>query len=521
MPRGELQPINFEPPKDREIQSNCGLATVFLTKKGVEIFLTSTKNGDGDLKLPLAGYRIGIDFQHRAQGAAGMVVIDEDGSYKVVRGRGFVSDVFSEGRNLPQVSRPKILTLQTRYPTSGNPNHANNVQPFHLDGIWFGHHGNLTNTEQIEEKIGPVEKDGEFPNNDSWVALNAIFRAEGKTLGEKLINAQRDFEGGWAFTVTDGKTVVASRDPHGIRPLSVGYLGSKEDPLGFVVSVESCVFENMGVTDYREVKPGETLQIDENGVTTLEHAPKEELLCSFEHVYMAWPTSEIGGELIGEVRGRLGAELQKEDTIELAEDEHLVIIPVPDSGRDSGLGYYNEARKKFGAARIHWAEPIKNNRYTGREFIKDKDKIDPSSKFHVMPLNLEELGIPPDAKYKIVVVDDSIVRGKTMRGLLQKLYDKWDHDVNVRSASAPVVKPSYWGVAHGTYEELLDFAAKSTEEKEVFLGLIMNKVSRGTLKYLSLEGMKRAINRKGLCTFCFGGEGPALPKSVIPLTATH
>ncbi len=203
MPRGELAPINFEPSKDREIQSNCNLVTIFLTQKGVDFFMASSKNGDGNLKLPIMGYRAGIDGQHRAQGGAGIVAIDEDGSYRVVRGRGFVSDVFSEGRDLPKVLRPKILTLQTRYPTSGDPNHVNNIQPFHLDGLWFGHHGNLTNIDEIEKKYGPFPKGEDLPDTDSWVALNAIAGAKGKTLGEKLINAQGDFQGGWAFTVTD------------------------------------------------------------------------------------------------------------------------------------------------------------------------------------------------------------------------------------------------------------------------------------------------------------------------------
>lgn len=523
MPAELIRPTYLEPPKDREIQSNCNLVTIYLTQKGVESFLSTGKNGDGSLKLSVMGYRAGIDGQHRAQGGAGIVVIDEDGTYRVVRGRGFVNDVFSEGRDLPQVSRPKILTLQTRYPTSGDPNDANNLQPFHLDGLWFGHHGNLTNTEEIEEKFGPIEKGDKLPNTDSWVAINAIYKAPGKTLGEKLINAQKHFEGAWAFTVTDGKTVVASRDPHGIRPLSVGYLGPEDNPLGFVVSVESCVFENMGITKYREVEPGETIQIDENGITKLDSSPKEEMLSVFEHVYMAWPSSVIGGELVGNVRARFGAELQREDNIELAEDERLIVVPVPDSGRDAASGYYNEARKKFGADRIHIDEPIKNNRYVGREFIKNKDEIDPANKFHIMPINFEKLGIPQGSKYRIVIVEDSIVRGKTIKSLLRKCHAIWGgHNIDVRVASPEVKSPCYWGVAHGTYEELLHTKAESIEEKEVFLGLVVDGVRNGTLRYLSLEGMEKASGRKGrLCTSCFGGRGPELPKSVIPLTATY
>lgn len=502
MYRGELEPIHF--PEAKEIQSECGLAGIFLTEQGIK----------AGLNVSALAYQAGIDLQHRAEGSAGMMVSDGK-RVRSLRDIGRVEVVFEQGKNLPQIKNSKISLIHMRYPTAGGSNHKANIQPFESNGIWLGHHGNLTNAMEIEESIPPKKKSflsplldrrkSETPDSDSWIALSAIVQAKGSSLGEKLVDAQSGFEGGWAFITTDGKTMVVARDPHGIRPLFIGYIGrGRNETLGYVISVESCVFNNLGVRNFREVLPGETVEVDNFGEKTLAVHKKDESSCIFEFVYMMRPNSEFLGKGVYEARRKAGKNLWREAPIKL-ENGKLLVMPVPNSGRPSALGYFEEARKDLGED-VLYEEGLFAHPYSGRNFIKPTFERDATKKFYTVESVL---------KGKIVVlVDDSVVRGDTMSVLVKLLRDAGAKEVHVRVSSPEINNPCYWGVAFGTQAELLSSKTRTQSEKEDYLGAT-------SLEHLSLKGLVDAvgIDKSKLCTYCFDKKGPLMPKlGVVPLS---
>lgn len=470
---------NYFSEEQPEIQSECGLFAVYARGPDVRSM----------------AYQAATALQHRAEGAAGMYVSNGD-SFDVVRELGTVAVAFQEGRNLPNVENPHIAIVHTRYPTAGSANHRFNIHPMEVQGVWLTHHGNLTNAEEIKEKIGQIPVGGDYPDSDSWVAVNAIAGSPGESLAEKVINAQRGFEGGWVFIVTDGKTIIASRDPHGIRPLSIGYLGSKEDPKGYVLSVESCAFNNFDVSEFHEVLPGETIQIDDNGVKTIDLNPRETMGCLFEFVYMSRPDSKFMGELVHDVRRKAGSILWDEAPVDLSPDEKLVIMPVPNSGRSAALGYFHAAQKTLGL-RVSYDEGILANSYFGRNFIKSSEERAAYLKFYP---------IPPVIEGKVVgIVDDSIVRGDTTPELVNMCLEANAKEVHLRIASPEIRHPCFWGVAFPTFEELLANKIPDIKDREAYLKC-------QTLRHLSLGGLLAAteVSKNKFCTHCFNGHGPSL-----------
>lgn len=477
-------------PETGRIQSECGLFAAFLIDPTII-----------DIRIP--AFQAGTDLQHRAEGAAGMWISNGESSSSV-KELGTVAVAFQEGRNLPFLENPHIAILHTRYPTAGGSNHKPNIQPLSLDGITLGHHGNLTNVQQIADRIGFVPQGGNSPDSDSWIALNAIVKEQGSTLAEKVINAQKYFEGGWAFIVSDGKTIVASRDPHGIRPLSVAVLGKKDAPKGYLLSVESCVFNKMDVSDFREVLPGETITIDNSGITTVDISPKAQMSCIFEFVYMMRPDSKFLGEIVNDTRREAGRQLWKEAPVELAEGEKLVVMPVPNSGRPSAIGYFHEAQKNLGL-KATYDEGLLANAYFGRNFIKSSGQRKAFLKFYAIKDILKDA--------VVALVDDSIVRGDTTSTLIEIL--KWAgvKKIHNRVASPEIKHPCYFGVAMPTYEELLANRIPNISERERYLGA-------SSLRYLSLKGLIKATgaDKDKFCTHCFNGKGPALSgRGTIPL----
>lgn len=489
MPRGELQPIHF--PEAREIQSECGLAGNFITKAGIEAGLDVVK----------ISYQGGIDLQHRAQGSAGMVISNGE-EFDKKKDFGWVPVAFKQGLNLPHLNNPFIGMIHTRYPTSGGSNHKENIQPFGLDGMWFGHHGNLTNTQEIQEKHGPFPKGGDFPDSDSWIALNAIVKANGSSLGEKLMKAQEDFEGGWAFILTDGKAMVASRDPYGIRPLMLGYLGPEDNPWGYSLAVETSAFEKIkGYRGYRDILPGETVQIDERGEAILERAPKGRKNCAFEYVYMQWPGSIFEGREVLTTRENMGRILWREAPIGVKEGERVLVVPVPDTSRPAAKAYVEEAQKTLGSS-IKFEEALLKNRYVGRLYIESSDKrVDTQNKYTLIKRMVEGR--------KVVVIDDSIVHGITSQAIMGMFRDAGAAEVHLRIHSPSIVDQCNFGIDQsGT----LIAKDKKVDEIATFLGV-------DSLGYLSREGLAEAISlsAESLCMGCFGGDGPPVAKSTIPL----
>jgi len=483
-------PSNTSPLEAERIQSECGLFAAYLIDpRSVDIRSIS--------------YQGGTDLQHRAEGSAGMWI--SNGRYSAsVRELGTVAVAFQEGRNVPELKNPKIGVLHTRYPTAGGSNHKPNIQPLSVDGITLAHHGNLTNVPEIESRTGVFPKGGDFADSDSWIALNAIAKESGMSLAEKVVNAQKSFEGGWAFIVTDGKQIVASRDPNGIRPLSVAVLGEENNPKGFLLSVESCVFNKMEVSSFREVLPGETITVDDSGVKTVDINPKTQMSCIFEFVYMMRPDSEFLGEMVYKTRREAGHRLWKEAPVEIEEGEDLIVMPVPNSGRPSALGYFHEAQKELGL-KVTYDEGLLSNAYFGRNFIKPTGQRRANLKFYPIREILED---------KIVVlVDDSIVRGDTTSTLVEMCLNSGAKSVHERVASPPIKHPCHWGVAMPTYEELLANRIPEIKEREKYLGV-------SSLGHLSIDGLVRAVgvDKNKLCTHCFDRKGPPLEKlGTVPL----
>jgi len=348
---------------------------------------------------------------------------------------------------------------------------------------------------------------GKFPDNDSWLALNAIARAEGATLADKLINAQKEFEGGWAFILSDGHQLVASRDPYGIRPLSVASLGPKEAPDGYLVSVETAPFDNLGAHDYREILPGETVVIDEKGLRTVDMSPKGEKSCIFEFVYMMSPKSEFMGQDVAMSRRRAGELLWREQPIEPKEGQKVIVMAVPDSGRPSALGYFQQAQEEFGT-RFSYDEGLIANRYFGRNFIKASGERAANLKFYTIKELIE-------GKI-IVIVDDSLVRGETTLDNVKKMLDDGAAEVHVRIASPEINHPCFWGVAFSCDEELMANKIPDLGNRAQHLGV-------NSLGHLSLKGLFQAVgmtpdeakyaaewDNTKFCTHCFDGNGPEI-----------
>ena len=470
------------------IQSNCGLFAV--------IYVGEKPNG---LDLKSIVLDAGADLQQRAQGAAGYAVFDGKGEAIFVKGFGKIDVAFQEGRLIPLVEDARIAILHTRYATAGGSNHAPNIHPLTLNGLTLAHHGNLINAEEIRANLGNISMGGDFPNNDSWIALNAIDQAPGNSLAEKLITAQRQFEGGWAFIVSDGKNIAASRDPQGIRPLFLATVGSEEDPQAFMLSVETAPFKSMGIDNFREVLPGETILIEGNKVVTADLSPDaNQRSCIFEMVYMMNLHSEFMGKGIYAARRKAGHLLWQEQPVNIGDDEELLVMSIPNSGRPSGIGYYHEALKTL-KERVKYDEGIVSSNYVGRNFIQPAGERSPRKKFSP----IEEL-----LRDKIaVLVDDSLVRGETMTGLVRMALDAGAKEVHVRLASPPIIRPCFWGVAMSTYAELSAFNVPDINDRA-------RELEANSLGYLSLEGLFKACgaDKERFCAHCFGGNSPHMNK---------
>lgn len=530
MPRGELAPVYFEPPKDREIQSECLEAGIWLTPAGIEAGLDARK----------IALQMGMQLQHRAQGAAGMMVTNGE-RFAVRRGMGWVRVVFEEGRNVPDVKRnygflnpifqpiaqlvlqpvppAHVAEIHGRYPTSGGSNHRENIQPFNRDGIWFAHHGNLTNTDEIKASTPPENRLAvlarkitrkKLPDSDSWFALKKIARTPGKSLAEKLLKAQKNFEGGWAFILTDGKSIVASRDPYGIRPLMLGYIGPEDKPWGYAIAVETTAFEKIkGYRGYRDIEPGETIQIDEKGETVLERIPKGRRPSAFEWVYMQGLNGVFEEKDVLTARKNMGRnlwkEMRKNMPTEFTEGEQILVIPVPDAGRPAAEGFIEEAQKELGIQQIRLElDALIKNRYVGRLYIESSDRrVETEDKYSVIRKLIEGK--------KIFVIDDSEVHGITAKAIVSLLREvggaAW---VGLGIVSPEIV----WRCAFGVDQSgpLIANDIPDLKERAKHLGAdYMIHLSRG--------GLAKAIglSEEELCMRCFGGDGPPLPKSIIPL----
>ncbi len=349
-----------------------------------------------------------------------------------------------------------------------------------LGPIALAHNGNLVNTGELRRKL--FERGvGLASSCDSEVIIQMLAGAQGDNMLDRIKDMMSMALGAYSLTVLTRDALYAVRDPWGFRPLSMGRLNG-----GWVVASESCALETVGAYDITEVAPGSIVMMDANGARIVQgREPEQSSLCIFECIYFARPDSIIDGQLIHEVRQELGRQLAREHPV----DADLV-MGVPDSATAAAIGYAQEAGIPFG-------EGLIKNRYIGRTFIQPDDRLRKAGvalKFNPLALGLQGK--------RLIVVDDSIVRGNTSAPTVELLRRAGAREVHMRISSPPIKHPCFMGVDMATYGELI--AHRMTIEE------IRQHVGADTLGFLSMEGMIKALNRpkERYCTACFSGEYP-------------
>ena len=430
-------------------------------------------------------------LQHRGQESAGLVAVDGEGVARSHRGMGLVADIFTEPvlAGLPG----DVAIGHTRYSTSGSSILAN-AQPIlarYREGpLALGHNGNLTNAAQLRADL--VDKGSIFQtSSDSEVLVHLIARSEAREIEDQLLDALERVEGAYSLVVTIGRTLYAIVDPRGFRPLWLGKLGN-----GHVVASETCAFDLIGATPVRELQPGEFLRISGPEVDRLPPlAVKPARRCIFELVYFSRPDSTIFGRSVDRVRRALGRELAREHPAPGAD----CVFSVPDSSNAMALGFAEQSGIKLEHGLIR-------NHYVGRTFI-NPTQAGRNAKVKIKFNPVRDVL----AGKRVVVVDDSLVRGTTSKGLVQMIRSAGAAEVHFRVASAPITGPCYYGIDTPTKSELIA-SSHTIEEIRRHLGV-------DTLGYLSLDGMLRAAggDSSGFCHACFSGQYPTpIPEPAAP-----
>jgi amidophosphoribosyltransferase len=420
-------------------------------------------------------------LQHRGQEAAGIAVSNGENILNH-KGLGLVSQVFNED-NLSHL--PGFIAIgHTRYSTTGASS-LRNAQPFLIDTqygpIAMAHNGNLTNAAQLRNEI--LKRGvGLAMSSDSGVMMMMLAGAKGDTWEARLQDIMPQWQGAYSLTFVMPDRMIAVRDPWGFRPLSVGLLSDG----GYAVASETGALQTLGCSDIREVKPGEIISITKDGLQRIQGqaAMPKLALCVFEQIYFSRPDSLWDNINVHQFRQRLGEVLADEAPI--AAD---IVIPVPDSAIPAAIGYARVSGIPFNDGFI-------KNRYIGRTFIQPTDSLRKQGvalKFNTLDNNIKGK--------RVIVIDDSIVRGNTSGPLVKLLRQAGAKEVHMLITSPPIKHPCFMGIDMGTYEELIAHRMSVDE--------ICEYIGADTLHYLSLDGVKRALNSKtSYCAACFTGDYP-------------
>ena len=424
-------------------------------------------------------------LQHRGQEAAGIVAIDpadSEGS-RIRKGTGLVSDAFSEA-DLAALTGP-VSVGHIRYSTAGGAG-LHNAQPLlvrYSEGdLALAHNGNLTNAQELR---GRLVREGSLfqTSTDSEVIVHLVARSRREGVDAQIDDALSQLEGAFSVLITVGDTLYAARDRHGFRPLVLGYKDG-----GYVIASETCALDIVGARYVRDVEPGEVLKIQDGELTQLRplgsYVPPA--ACIFELVYFARPDSRLWGKSVDRARRAFGRQLALEQPAEAD-----CVISVPDSANSAALGYAEGSGIPFELGLIR-------NHYVGRTFIE------PSQAGRNFKVRLKYSPVREVLKGKrVVVVDDSLVRGTTSQGLVALLREAGATEVHFRLASPPVRHPCFYGIDMPTKEELI---ASRLDPDE-----IRDHLGVDSLGYLSLEGMVGAVSDDGMtfCSACFSGDYPA------------
>ena len=458
-------------PQDQGPQDACGVFGVWAP-------------GEDVAKLTYFGL---YALQHRGQESAG-IAVSNGRQILVYKDMGLVSQVFDE--STLESLKGHLAVGHCRYSTTGGSTWHNAQPTFHptaTGSIALAHNGNLINTADLAEMLSNGE-DGQLDlsirmpasSNDTSVVTRLLAHHPGQTVEERARDLLPQIKGAFSFTWMDEHTLYAARDPQGIRPLVLGRLER-----GWVVASETAALDIVGASFIREIEPGELIAIDEQGLRTSRFADAAPKGCLFEFVYLARPDTRISGQRVHSVRVEIGRKLAKA----FPADADLV-IPVPESGTPSAIGYAEASGIPYGTGLV-------KNSYVGRTFIQPSQTIRQLG----IRLKLNPLRDVIEGK-RLVVVDDSIVRGNTQRALIRMLREAGAAEVHVRISSPPVKWPCFYGIDFATRAELIANGLTTDE--------IARSIDADSLGYISLEDLMAATNvpADGLCRACFDGEYP-------------
>jgi amidophosphoribosyltransferase len=434
-------------------------------------------------------------LQHRGQESAGIATCDGHMAF-IHKGMGLVHQVFNEEKLRPL--QGDLAIGQNRYSTTGG-SHLRNAQPYLIETMYgplgVGHNGNLTNALHLRQKL--LERGvGLSSSSDSEVITQMLAAPlPGAPLGQadwegRLASFMAEAEGAYSLVILTRDAVYGVRDPLGLRPLCIGRLPENGHPAGYVMASESCALGTIGAQFVREVQPGEIVRLDAHGLHSRQavDSAAEPAFCIFEYVYFARPDSVIENQTVHRVRQRLGEALAREHPASAD-----IVVGVPDSATPAAIGYAI-------ASGLPYTEGLTKNRYIGRTFIQPDDRLRKAGvhlKYNPLRANLEG--------QRVVLVDDSIVRGNTAGPLVKLLREGGAAEVHVRVSSPPVRHPCFMGIDMARGEELIGYGMDVEQ--------IRQHIAADSLAYLSHESMVRAVQSGiagacGHCSACFTGHYP-------------
>jgi amidophosphoribosyltransferase len=428
-------------------------------------------------------------LQHRGQESAGIASSDGE-RILLYKDMGLVADIFND-ETLARV--PGRLAIgHTRYSTTGD-SALLNAQPIRVEcnkgRIALAHNGNLVNAADIRKRF---ERQGSIfqTTSDSEIILHLIAHSTEQTLVEAISDSLRRIEGAFSVVLITPDTIFAARDPRGFRPLCMGRMSAGEGQRDVIVfASETCAFDLIGATYERDIEPGELVEVNDSGVFSYRFAPAlPQSKCIFEHVYFSRPDSLIFGVPVQEAREAMGRQVAREAPVEAD-----IVVPVPDSGVTAAMGYSFESGipLQFGLIRNH---------YVGRTFIEPEQRVrDFGVKLKLNPVRAILKG------KRVVLFDDSIVRGTTSKKIVRMIRDAGAKEVHMRISCPPTISPCYYGVDTPTRGQLI--ASKKTVEE------IRDYIGADSLAYLSLEGLRLACGERPgepttFCTSCYTGKYP-------------
>ncbi len=426
-------------------------------------------------------------LQHRGHESAG-IAISGNGEVKLHKGMGEVSEVFDDKRIFQRL-KGNISIGHTRYSTTGASSLIN-IQPFLMTNrsstLAIAHNGNLTNSSELQKKLddqGCIFQ----TTSDTEIILHLIAISNKKTRIGRICDALIKIKGAYSLAFLTEDSLIATRDEYGFRPLALGKFGKS-----WVVASETCAFDIIGATYVRDIAPGEVLEINDKGLKSYyPNKAQKSAYCIFEYIYFARPDSKIFGENVDKIRRRLGRALAREHPVDAD-----IVIGIPDSANTATLGYAEESGIPFEIGLIR-------NHYVGRTFI------DPNQEIRDLDVRVKFNPVKGVIRGKrLVVVDDSIVRGTTSKKLVKMLREAGAKEIHFRVSSPPIISPCFFGIDMPTKKELIG-ANKSVAEIEKYLGA-------DSLRYLSLKGMLSlsALPKASFCSGCFSGKYPMkVPKA--------